>query len=271
MAKIRVMVSSALRLVAVLGVALATLTSAAQGRTAAPLSLNVNFALSGAITVTLPNGTPVGSTSGSPTLIPAGFYIVDMNGPGGCAAMPHFTLRGPGVQIFDNLNEGESDHVEYNANLMPNSTYVWSSDAAPGVVHTFATSSDVVGTAPPRPANGLSSNNHTTVKSTDFIGSEILPFRGTITAAVSTAGKLSLAYKGKSIGRLNAGRYTIAVTDKSTMSGFTLQKLRHAATPLTGRAFVGKRSSKVELTAGKWFFTPTGGKQAYTIAVVAAL
>jgi hypothetical protein len=265
------MISSALRLVAVLGVALAILTSAAQGRTAAPLSLKVNFSLNGAITVTLPNGTPVGSTSGSPTVIPAGYYIVDMNGPGGCAAMPHFTLRGPGVQIFDNLNEGESDHVEYNANLMPNSTYVWSSDAAPGVAHTFATSPDVVGTAPPRPANGLSSSNHTTVKSTDFVGSQILPFRGKITAAVSTAGKLSLAYNGKSIGRLNAGRYTIAVTDKSTLSGFTLQKLRHAATALSGRAFVGKKSAKVELTPGKWVFSPGGGKQPYTIAVVAAV
>ena len=66
--------------------------------------------------------------------------------------MPHFDLRGPGTQIHDNLNEGESDHVEYNANLLPNSTYVWSSDAAPGVVHTFVTSSDVEGTAPPRRA-----------------------------------------------------------------------------------------------------------------------
>src|SRR5262249_22179848 len=153
--------------------------------------------VNGAITVSLPNGTAVGSTSGSPTVVPAGYYVVELNGPGGCAAMPHFILRGPGVQIFDNLHEGESDHVEYNANLLPNSTYVWSSDAAPGVVHTFATSSDVVGTAPARPANGISSANHTTVKSTDFVGSEILPVRGTITAAVSSAGRLSLAYKGK--------------------------------------------------------------------------
>jgi hypothetical protein len=260
-----------LRLVVLLGVALVMVASAAQGRTAAPLSLKVNFALNGAITVTLPNGTPVGSTGGSPTVVPAGYYIVDMNGPGGCAAMPHFTLRGPGVQIFDNLNEGESDHVEYNANLLPNSSYAWTSDAAPGVVHTFVTSSDVVGTAPAQPANGLSSSNHTTVKSTDFVGSQILPTRGTITAAVSSAGRLSLAYKGKSIGRLSAGRYTIAVTDKSTMSGFTLQKRRHAATPLTGRTFVGKKSAKVELTPGNWVFTPIGGKQAYTIAVVSAV
>ena len=70
---------------------------------------------------------------------------------------------------------------------------------------------------------------------------------------------------------MNAGRYTVAVTDKSTTSGFMLQKLRHTATNVTTRTFVGKRSAKVVLTAGKWIFTPSGGKQAYTIAVVAAV
>src|SRR5262249_20973144 len=142
----------------------------------------------------------------------------------------------------------------------------------PASVFTFATSSDVQGTAPAVAGpKGNESANHTTVKSTDFVGSDILPVRGTITAAVSSAGRLSLAYKGKTIARLNAGRYTIAVTDKSTMSGFMLQKKSHAATSVTGRTFIGKRSAKVELTPGKWIFTPSGGKQAYTISVVSAV
>jgi hypothetical protein len=262
-----------LRLLALIGAAVGAsmLSSVAHGRATAPLTLKVNFALTGTITVTLPSGTPVGVTSGSPTVVPAGYYILDMNGPGGCAAMPHFNLRGPGVQVFDNLNEGESDHVEYNANFLPNSTYVWSSDAVPGVFHTFVTSSDVVGTAPPRPAGGLTSGNHTTVKSSDFVGSAILPQRGTLTAAVSAAGTLSLTYQGKSIASLKAGRYTISVTDKSSTSGFAVKKLRHATTTITGRTFVGKRSEKVQLTAGKWVFSPSGGKRSYTIAVTAAL
>jgi hypothetical protein len=262
-----------LRLFALIGAAVGAsmLASAAHGRATAPLTLKVNFTLSGTISVNLPNGTPVGVTGGSPTVIPAGYYILDMNGPGGCAAMPHFTLRGPGVQVFDNLNEGESDHVEYNANFLPNSTYVWSSDAVPGVLHTFVTSSDVVGTANPRSPGGLTSGNHTTVKSSDFVGSAILPQRGTLTASVSPAGTLSLAYKGKSIASLMAGRYTISVTDKSSTSGFAVQKLRHATTTLTGRAFVGKRSETVQLTAGKWVFSPSGGKRSYTIAVKSAL
>lgn len=273
MATICVMSVRALRLLVASGAAvcLAISASAAQGRATAPLTLRVNFTLAGAISVSLPNGTPVGVTSGSPTVIPAGYYILDMNGPGGCAAMPHFKLNGPGVQVFDNLNEGESDHVEYNANFLPNSTYVWSSDAAPGVFHTFVTSSDVVGTAPPRAPGGLTSGNHTTVKSTDFVGSAILPQRGTLTAAVSAAGTLSLTYQGKSIASLKAGRYTISVIDKSSTSGFALTKLRHATTTITGRTFVGKRSEKVRLTAGKWVFSPSGGKRSYTIPVRAAL
>ena len=273
MATISVMSMRALRVLAASGAAaaVAVFASAAHSRTTAPLTLKVNFALTGAITVALPSGTPVGVTSGSPTVIPAGFYILDMNGPGGCAAMPHFLLRGPGVQVFDNLNEGESDHVEYNANFLPSSTYVWSSDAAPGVVHTFVTSSDVVGTAPPRSAGGLTSGNHTTVKSSDFVGSSILPTRGTLDVTVSATGKLRLAYQGKSVASLKAGRYTVSVIDKSSTSGFMVQKLRHTALSISGRTFVGKRSAKLELTAGKWVFTPSGGKQAYTIPVVSAL
>ena len=273
MATISVMSLRALRPLATVGAAalLSIFASAAHGRTTAPLTLKVNFALTGTITVALPNGTPVGVTSGSPTVIPAGYYILDMNGPGGCAAMPHFNLRGPGVQVFDNLNEGESDHVEYNANFLPNSTYVWSSDAVPGVFHTFVTSSDVVGTAPPRAAGGLTSGNHTTVKSSDFVGSAILPRRGTLDVTVSAGGRLKVAYKGRSVASLKAGRYTITVIDKSSTSGFMVQKLRRAPMSISGRTFIGKRSEQLQLTAGKWVFTPSGGKQAYTIPVVSAL
>src|SRR5262249_5488690 len=189
-----------------------------------------------------------------------------------CAVIPYFELKGPGENIANNLTEGELDNDSVNAFFQPSSTYTWRNRDVPGNVFTFVTSSDVQGTAPPVAGpKGNESANHTTVKSTDFVGSDILPVRGTVTAAISSAGRLSLAYNGKSIGRLSAGRYTIAVTDKSTTSGFTMQKLRHVATNITTRRFVGKKSAKVELTAGKWVFTPSGGKQAYTISVVAAV
>jgi CO/xanthine dehydrogenase Mo-binding subunit len=249
-------------------VGLLATASAAQSRVAAPLILKVDFATNGTITVSLPSGTPVGTTSGSPTVIPAGYYVVQMSGPGGCTAMPHFSLRGPGTQIFDNLNEGESDYVEYNANLAPSSTYVWSSDAVPGVVHTFVTSSDVVGTAPPKSPGGLTSSNHTTVKSSDLVGANILKFQGTIVGDVSAGGKVTLAFNGKNVANLKAGRYTVKVTDKSSKNGVMFQKASHSVlTAVTGPMFVGKRSAEVKLTAGTWLVVPRPGHTAYTIKV----
>jgi len=143
----------------------------------------------------------------------------------------------------------------------------------PGAVFTFATSGQVVGSPPPRPGpGGLTSDGHTTVKSTDFVGSAILPLRGTLKVTVSASGKLSLAYNGKSVSTLKAGRYTLAVTDESATSGFTLQKQTHVARAITGRRFVGKSSlARFELTAGKWIFMPSSGKQSFTIPVASGL
>jgi hypothetical protein len=263
-----------MRLLAATGVAAALLSvsPAALGRSAANPTIRVQFSLNGTIAVTGPTGAPLGTTSGSPTVIPAGYYTVLLLGPGGCAVIPYFELRGPGENIANNLTEGELDNDSVNAFFQPNSTYTWRNRDVPGSVFTFVTSSEVQGTAPPVSGpKGNQAPNHTTVKSTDFVGSDILPFRGTLTAAVNSAGRLSLAYKGKSIGRLNAGRYTIAVTDRSTTSGFTLQKGKRAPLNITGRTFVGKHSAKVDLTPGKWVFTPISGKQAYTISVVSAV
>ena len=256
---------------AIAGAALLAVSPAALGRSAANPTIRVQFSLTGTITVTGPTGAPLGTTSGSPTVIPAGYYTVLLLGPGGCAVIPYFELHGPGENVASNLTEGELDNDSVNVYLQPNSTYTWRNRDVPGSVFTFATTADVQGTAPPVAGpKGNQSTNHTTVKSTDFVGSDILPFRGTVAVAVSSAGRLSLVYKGKSIGRLNAGRYTFAVTDRSASSGFTLQKGKRTMN-ITGRTFVGKKSAKVDLTSGKWVFTPGGGKQAYTIAVVAAV
>jgi hypothetical protein len=270
------MVSRALRVAAV-GAAVAALlvvAPVAGGRTTANPALQVHFSLTGTITVTLPDGTPVGVTSGPPTVIPAGYYTVLLFGPGGCANIPYFDLNGPGESISNNLTEGELDNDTVNAYFQPNSTYTWRNRANPGTVYTFVTSGQVAG-APPAHAGpgGLSSSNHTTVSSTDFVGSAILPLRGTIKVAVTSAGKLTLAYDGKSVSRLKAGRYTLAVADESATSGFMLQKKGHVAKLITSRKFVGKQSVvKFELTAGSWIFAPSGGgKQSFTIPVSAAL
>jgi hypothetical protein len=246
---------------------LLVLPSAALGRAAVNPSVNVQYSLSGTITANLPDGTPLGVTSGSPTVIAAGYYNFEMIGPGGCASIPQFIIKGPGLYLSDNLDGGETDHVEHLVHLLTNSTYTWSNDAFPLVIHTFQTNSVVVGTPPdPNSKNGLSSSKHTTVSSTSLVGAGVLPFRGTLTGTVSPAGRLTISYKGKSVASLKAGQYTIRVTDKSSTEGLVLQKLKHSATvSVSGLAFVGTRSKTLPLSAGKWFFMPRVGKATYAV------
>jgi hypothetical protein len=99
----------------------------AQGAAPAP-TLLVTFFSNGSITVTLPDGTPVGSTSGPPTVIPAGYYSVLIDGPGGCVQLPLFQLSGPGASIVSDMNGGEADASTFNAFFLPNSTYTWRTD-----------------------------------------------------------------------------------------------------------------------------------------------
>jgi hypothetical protein len=254
-----------------MGAALAgllTLAPAAGARTAANPALTVQFSLTGTITVTGPDGTQLGVTSGTPPVIPAGYYTVLLQGPGGCANIPYFELKGPGESIANNLTEGELDHDVVNAYFQPNSTYTWRNRDVPGNVYTFQTSGQVVGSPPPHAGpGGLSSGNHTTVSSTDFVGSAILPFRGKLVASVSAAGKLSLAYGGKSVAGLKAGRYKLSVMDKSSTTGFMLRRGKYTPIQITGARFVGTRSASVKLTAGHWIFSPGAGRQSYSVAV----
>ena len=245
------------------------LAPAAQSRSAANPSLVVTFSPSGAVSVTLPNGTSVGSTSGAPTVIPAGYYTLVLNGPGECINLPLFELTGPGVNIQDDMLGGETDTHALYANFLPNSTYTWHIDRNQSIVYTFKASADFVGGTLPTGSSSSSGSGKTPKPtSQDITGSAVLPFRGTLTGGVTARGTLTLVYKGKSVSSLKAGKYTIAVTDRSSSSGFMLQKFKHALMSVTGVAFVGKHSASVQLTAGRWLFIPRLGKTAYSVAVL---
>jgi hypothetical protein len=244
--------------------ALLLLAPAAQART---LSLYVTFAPTGTITVTLPDGTPVGTTSGAPTVVPAGYYTLLLSGPGACTQLPLFELKGPGEDIFSDMTAGEVHYTSQEAYFKPNSTYVWKNYALPGVSHTFVTTSEVEGTVPP-PGPPASASMHSTVTSDDIVGSAVGPFRGTLTAAVSAAGRLALETKGgRSVTSLKAGRYTIKITDKSSTNGLFIKKGKGTAVALTGVTFVGTHSATVRLTAGKWLVMTRLGKTAYSLLV----
>ena len=85
---------------------------------------------------------------------------------------------------------------------------------------------------------------------------------------MSAAGRLTLAYKGKSVTHLKPGKYTFTVTDKSSSNGFLVAEGEASARPASpARRFVGKHSAKVSLTAGKWLVLPKAGKATYSIVV----
>ena len=237
-------------------------------RAAAGPSLSVTFTPAGVITVTLPDGTPVGSTSGTPTLIPAGYYTLLFYGPGECINLPLFELKGPGVNINDDMLGGETDVHTLYANFAPNTTYTWHSDRNASVVYSFRTSSTVAASqSSTSTTSTTSSSSSAKPTSEDITGSDIVPFRGTLTAGVTSGGKLTLVFKGKPVTALKAGRYTIAVTDKSPKSGFVLAKIAHKPMTVTGAAFVGRHSASVRLTTGKWVISPHAGANGSAISV----
>ena len=211
---------------AVLSGVLLTGAPAVRASSAEDLALQVNFSATGTISVTLPDGTPVGTATGSPTVIPAGFYTVLQFGPGGCTDLPYFDLQGTGASIVDNMDGGEFENFSYNAYFQPNATYTWrNDDASPPVVYTFTTSSVVEGTAPVPPSSaGIASSAHSVSPATasNVVGSALVPFRGTLSGRVSPAGALTLLYRGSRVTSLASGRYTLTVSDESPSRGFTL-------------------------------------------------
>jgi hypothetical protein len=225
----------------------------AQARASAALTLEVSFSATGAIAVTLPDGTTVGTTNGSPTVIPAGYYTVVMTGPGGCTELPLFDLQGPGEQIQSDMNGGEITSSVTNAYFQPNSTYSWRTDNVnPGIVHTFTTSSLVQGTAPSSSTSvGGSQTPGPTAQG--IVGSKVSAAPvGTLAGSVSAAGRLTLTSRGRAVSILKPGLYRLEVTDRDPRAGFVLQANGSPPTALTGVGFVGTRTATVTLTAGIW-------------------
>jgi hypothetical protein len=233
------------------------------------LTLNVSFSYTSTATVLLDDGTTVGSTSGSPTVIPAGFYSINFVQPG-CTPVPVFTLNGPSVHIEEDLEGGELTTDSTDADFQPSSTYTWKVDSSPGVVHTFVTSSSVVGTPPP-PAGAIIGSidpytgKKATASNSSVVGSSVS--LGTVQGAVSAAGKLTLTMGGKRLGPLAAGLYTFAVVDQSKRSGVTLVTPRKVMVTITAPAFVGKRTVSLRLTSGRWLVKNGAGKTTGTIVV----
>ena len=64
---------------------------------------------------------------------------------------------------------------------------------------------------------------------------------------------------------LKTGRYRITVLDETSRTAFKLQRAGKAATTLTAKAYLGRRTITVTLTPGQWMFYSTPGKKRYFV------
>jgi hypothetical protein len=237
----------------------------------ATATLNVVYNANGTVSITLPDGTSVGTPSAPGTVIPPGTYSIVFNNK---AQVVHlFHLAGPGVKLSTDLRPIGEDAMcagitglyslqTYEETFLPNSTYVFQDDYQPNAIHgVFSTSgsSSTVATSSGTQQSNTGSGHVITGTSSSVSGlaSNGTTSHGVLAASVGTTGALSLTYKGKHIAKLQAGRYTITVTDKSSKDGFMLQKASRSAVVVATAGFVGQRSRKVDLTTGQWFFYPT--------------
>ena len=229
-------------------------------------AIYVTFQQNHTFAITLADGTPVGTTTGAPTVIPGGTYQLFLNDTSG--AIMQLDLSGPGVSLNTNMTNGEDLAAAYVETFQTNSTYTYRDDyqqnspvldvrhlerdrrerrrAATRARARLRVRRRRRAAAEPRPRARLIGSATKTV-----------PFRGTLLGAVTPAGGLALDQGGKSVGILKAGKYKVKVTDRSKKSGFNLQEIRKSGTTVTGTTFVGTRSVTIDFKAGQWFFYPT--------------
>jgi hypothetical protein len=242
-------------------------------RAAAP-SLFVSFNANRTFSASLADGTPVGTTTGAPTVIPPGAYVMYLNDESG--AVMQFDLQGPGVQLDTAMSFGEEAESTFPVTFAPSSTYTFRDDLQPsGAVWAFATSTTAAASPQPGPApagtgglvgSGGSGPRPGGSASGDVVGSAVIPFRGTLVASVGPSGAVRLSSKGRPVTSIVSGRYTIDVHDRSKHGGFTLQEIRKLARTVTTVAFVGTRAVTLTLAPGQWFFYPSFvGRKTYFI------
>jgi hypothetical protein len=249
----------------VAGLLLLAAAPVAQSRSTETLALDISFFANGTINVTLPDGSALGATSGTPQEVPAGLYNLYFSGPGGCSSVPFFHLSGPGINISTDMSESAA--LATTANLLPSSTYVWTDQAYPSVSHTFTTSAIAEGSPPTSTTGSTSTTSGKGVTYPSIVGSDATPFRGTLTATVDAAAKISLSFKGKRPTKLVAGKYTISVSDRSVRGGLTLDHAGHAAITISTAAFTGKRTKSIDLSAGTWLVASGKTRAQYSLVV----
>jgi hypothetical protein len=236
-------------LLALAAVAIAGTYPLAPGAATLP-SIYVQYGDDCSVGITVDGGITVSPTT-TPAVIPPGPYQVVLRAPENSAACAiEFQLSGPGVQLlFDFGGEGLNDQA--TETLLPGSTYMALDLNAPARTRAIFTtaangsSSTLVG------QSSSTATGHGEV-ATDLVGSARVPYRGTLAATLGIGGAVALRVRGKAVTSIRAGRYDLAVDDRTAKSGLALQKARRRAVAITSAVFVGRRTRRIALTPGTW-------------------
>ena len=265
------MTHRALRITAFIGAAVAALTISLGSQAAVSSTIHAYFDADGHLMFTYLDGTQVADT------IPPGTYTViyDNLGADDLAVDHAFHLSGPGVNFAPASTVVQST---FAVTFSAGSTYTVQDDLHPALERRSFVASSSGASAPTGGTGGAVATAPSSVTSTskavsnDIVGSDVrkaasLPLRGTLTGAVSSAGKLSLLYNGKTVGQIKAGRYTFVIDDQAPTKAFEVQRIKGDAVTVTGVKYVGKHKVTVPLDAGQWWFFTGSGKKTYFIVV----
>jgi hypothetical protein len=213
----------------------------------APSTLTVNYLSVDTFQATLANGSVIGPG----TVIPAGTYQIIVNDDNYIDPLIDLAITGPGIDLLVDLDGGSDTTAAYDETLAPSSSYSFQDDMIGASTRvTFSTSavnsaSVTAGANAQGTGKGQANSNITANGSTNL---------GTIDAAVSAAGKVTLSFQGSAVTALAAGLYTFTVADHSKTAGLVLEDGTAPALTLTSAAYEGTRSEAVNLRAGRWSY-----------------
>jgi hypothetical protein len=233
-------------------------------------TMNCTFTIVGddgrAISVIPPGNYQVLVTSPLPFAEPDLSGVADPNIA--CSHSLSFRLTGPGVGLHTTLEDGDASSDQLQAAFQVG-TYVAQEDRRPAVTRTVITVSSgasSTGGGTSGGASGGSSGSPSNPKpSTGSGAGSGLAFHGWLNGNVSTAGALTLKFKGKAVSKLKAGRYRITVVDRAPRSSFSLQRVGKPAVTVTGLPFVGKRTMTLNLSEGRWMFYSALNKKRFFV------
>jgi hypothetical protein len=225
--------------------------------------------------VAIDGGPTMDSTVPAPTTIPPGPYQVSVRTPlpdatwdTSACSLAQFSLTGPGVNDSATLGSDLGPYsATFNPTFAPASTYTILDGNHPSqpVVFTTAATGSSSSLLPPVPASTALPTGSTQPA---LLGSGIVPYRGALTATVPATGSPTLDSHGKPLATLKAGFYEIVVEDTSPHGGLFVQKGRKKPVLIAGVGFTGKRTVRLDLTAGDWTFFSSGGKATSFVVTV---